>query len=160
MRKKLVDYNHTIILIPNYTTLKSSSKYSIFWSTNFNTCSTSSTEWSSPFTRCRYKSVFVLSTEPSLFSWTLKSSILTTDSVTRAKCSRNTDILSRISDGWARRTNRTRWSSRSRYMNTCASSYRPSVSLANTWKMWIHKSRLWRRLKNHYNYYIFWFTGE
>lgn len=98
----------------SYTTLKRSSNCSIFLSTNLSTCSTSSTEWSWPFTRCKYKSVFVLSTEPSLFSCTLRSSMLTTESVTRAKRSRNTCILSRISDGWDRRTKRTRWSSRSR----------------------------------------------
>lgn len=118
----------------NKLTLNKSSSCSMFLSTSFSTWSTSNTEWSSPFTRCKYKSVLVLSTDPSLFSCTLKSSMLTTEFVTRASFSRKELILSRISEGCARRTKRTLWSSRRRYMNTWASSSRPSVSFTNTLK--------------------------
>ena len=62
--------------------LNKSSNCSIFWSTNLKTSETSMMELSFLSTRCRYRSVFVRSTVPSLFSWTLKSSMFTIAFVT------------------------------------------------------------------------------
>lgn len=52
------------------------SSFSMFLSTSSSTSDTSRIELSRRFTRCKYKSVFVLSTEPSWFSCTLYSSTL------------------------------------------------------------------------------------
>jgi hypothetical protein len=54
--------------------------------------------------------------------------------LTHGTYSRKVSILSRTSGGCCRSTNRTRWSSRRRYMKTRAISWRPSVSFANTCK--------------------------
>lgn len=71
-----------VIKICSFLTLKRESRYLIFLSRDVRTWFTSRTEWSSLLTRCRYKSVFVVSTAPSSFSWTLYASTFTMAPVT------------------------------------------------------------------------------
>lgn len=74
------------------------SSFSMFLSTNSRTSDTSRIELSRRFTRCKYKSVFVLSTEPSWFSCTLYSSTLIIALVTlpRILWMENLDVSSDI----------------------------------------------------------------